>query len=188
MDYKAKLYPSAFNPFLIAPYRSLPREVAMVGAGTIGPDIGYYLKSALPEIKLILVDVVEEPLKSAEKRLQGYTEKAVARKKMKEDVATKVMENIVYTMDYSQIKNCDLVIEAATENLVLKQKIFAQIEEIVGDDAIITSNTSSIPAERLFSKIRKPERCAITHFFAPAWRNPAVEVIRWDKAEQKVVD
>ena len=51
------------NPLLLKPERPLPREVAMIGAGTIGPDIGYYLKSALPDIKLYLVDVIEEPLK-----------------------------------------------------------------------------------------------------------------------------
>ena len=188
MNYKAKLYPMAFNPLLVEPYRPLPREVAIIGAGAIGPDIGYYFKSALPEIKLLLVDIIEEPLKNAEKRIQGYTEKAVARKKMKEEVAKRVLENITYTTDYAQIKNCDLVIEAATENLSLKQKIFAQIEGVVGEDAIITSNTSSIPAERLFQQVKRPGRCTITHFFGPAWRNPAVEVIRWEKAEQKVVD
>ncbi len=55
-------------------------------------------------------------------------------------------------------------------------------------DAIITSNTSSIPAERIFSEVKRPERTTITHFFAPAWRNPAVEVITWDKVDRKIVD
>jgi len=188
VDYKAKIYPTVFNPLLIKPERPLPKEVAVVGAGAIGPDIGYYFKSALPEIKLFLVDIVEEPLRNAEKRLQGYAEKAVARRKMKEDEAKRVLENINYTMDYSQIKNCDLVIEAATENIPLKQKIFAQIEGIVGEDTIITSNTSSIPADRLFLGMKKPQRCTITHFFFPAWRSLPVEVIRWEKCAPKVVD
>lgn len=188
MDYKTKLYPTVFNPLLMKPPRPLPEELAIVGAGTIGPDISYYFKSALPDIKLILVDVVEEPLRNAEKRLQGYAEKAVARGKMKEDKAKRVLENITYTMDYSKIRNCDLVIEAATENPSLKQRIFAQIEENVSADTIITSNTSSIPADRLFLKMKKPERCTVTHFFAPAWRNPAVEVIQWEKCAQEVVD
>jgi len=188
MDYRTKLYPTVFNPLLIKPPRPLPKEVAIVGAGTIGPDIGYYLKSALPEIKLFLVDIVEEPLRNAEKRLQGYAEKAVARRKMREDEAKKVLENITYTMDYSQIKNCDLVIEAATENIPLKQKIFAQIEEIVGEDTIITSNTSSIPADRLFLGMKKPQRCTITHFFFPAWRSLPLEIIRWEKCDPAVVD
>jgi len=188
MDYKEKLYPMVFNPLLVKPERPLPKEVAIVGAGTIGPDIGYYFKSALPQIKLILVDVVEEPLRKAEKRLKEYAEKAIARRKMKEDEAKRVLENIIYTMDYSQIKNCDLVIEAATENIPLKQRIFAQIEGIVGEDTIITSNTSSIPADRLFLKMKKPQRCTITHFFFPAWRSLPVEVIRWEKGDPRVVD
>jgi enoyl-CoA hydratase/3-hydroxyacyl-CoA dehydrogenase len=188
MDYRAKLYPTAFNPLLIKPQRPLPREVAIIGAGAIGPDIGYYLKSALPEIKLFLVDIVEEPLKSAERRLAGYVKKALDRGKMKEEWAKTVLGNIVYTLDYSQIKNCDLVIEAATENLLLKQQIFARIEEIVGEDTIITSNTSAIPAARIFLKLRKPHRATVTHFFAPAWRSLPVEVITWEKVSQEIVD
>ncbi|MBW1852025.1 MAG: hypothetical protein JRJ15_11450, partial [Deltaproteobacteria bacterium] len=70
MSKEKKLYPTSFNPLLIRPTRPLPKEVAVIGAGTIGPDIGYYLKSALPGIKLYLVDVAEEPLKASEKRLE----------------------------------------------------------------------------------------------------------------------
>ena len=160
----------------------------MIGAGTIGPDIGYYLKSALPDIKLFFVDVVEEPLKKAEQRLSGYAKKSLERGKMKEEQAKKVLENIVYTTDYGAIKECDLVIEAATESISLKQKIFARIESLVRPDTIITSNTSSIPADRIFSAMKRPERTTVTHFFAPAWRSLAVEVITWDKADPKVID
>ncbi|MBW1666485.1 MAG: enoyl-CoA hydratase/isomerase family protein [Deltaproteobacteria bacterium] len=183
-----KLYPSGFNPLFRKPARPLPEQMAVIGAGTIGPDIGYYLKGALPGAKLYLVDVVEEPLKNAEKRLQGYAKKAVERKKMKEDKAKEVLENIVYTMNYDEIAGCDLVIEAATENIPLKEKIFERVEGIVGAEAIITSNTSSIPADRIFSKMKKPERTTITHFFAPAWRSLPVEVIRWEGADSDVVD
>ncbi|MBS4025439.1 MAG: enoyl-CoA hydratase/isomerase family protein [Clostridia bacterium] len=188
MDYQSKLYPSGLNPLLKTPRRELPREVAMIGAGTIGPDIGYYLKSALPHIKLILVDVSQEQLDKAEKRLTGYAQKAVAKRKMTEEKAAATLENIIYTTNYAEIKNADLVIEAATENIPLKQRIFAQIEELVGEDTIITSNTSSIPAERIFSNMKRPERTSVTHFFAPAWRSLPVEVITWEKADQEIVD
>jgi len=188
MDQKTKLYPSSFNPLFTKPTRPLPEEIAIIGAGTIGPDIGYYLKSAMPGIKLYLVDVVEEPLSKAEKRISTYVQKAVDRRKMKEDQAQAVLSNIVYTMEYSKIKNCDLVIEAATENIPLKQKIFDSIENIVHEDTIITSNTSSIPADRLFTKMKKPERTTITHFFAPAWRSLPVEVIAWEGGSQEVID
>ena len=188
MNQEKELYATSFNPLLVKPTRPLPEEIAVIGAGTIGPDIAYYLKSALPAIKLYLVDVVEEPLKNAEKRLSGYAKKAVDKKKMKEDKAKAVLENIIYTMDYDQIKNCDLVIEAATESIPLKQKIFDSVEKTVSENTIITSNTSSIPADRIFSKMKKPERTTITHFFAPAWRSLPVEVITWQGASQDTVD
>ena len=188
MEHGKKLYNSSFNPLLIRPNRPLPKQVAIIGAGTIGPDIGYYLKSALPHIKLYLVDVVEKPLQSAEKRFAGYAQKALDRKKMSPEQAKAILDNIIYTTDYSQIKDCDLVIEAATENIPLKQKIFDSIEKIVSKDTIITSNTSSIPADRLFLKMKHPERTTVTHFFAPAWRSLPVEVINWDRASREVID
>lgn len=188
MTTEEKLYRSAYNPLLLHPSRPLPDEIAVIGAGTIGPDIGYYLKSAMPGCRLFLVDVVEEPLKRAEQRIIGYTQKAVDRKKMKPEKAAVVRENIIYTTDYEQIKNCRLVIEAATEDIPLKQKIFGMVEKIVAADAILTSNTSSIPADRIFSKMDKPERTAITHFFAPAWRSLPVEVVAWQGGSREVLD
>ena len=188
MAKKNNLYVTAHNPLLIKTDRPLPDEIAVIGAGTIGPDIGYYLKSAMPQSKLFLVDVVEEPLKRAEQRIIGYTQKAVDKKKMRPEKAAVVREKIVYTTDYEQIKNCKLVIEAATEDIPLKQKIFDLIENIVSRDTIITSNTSSIPADRLFSNMQKPERTTVTHFFAPAWRSLPVEVISWDGVDRQVLD
>jgi enoyl-CoA hydratase/3-hydroxyacyl-CoA dehydrogenase len=188
MDAEKKLYTSGMNPLFIKPSRPLPREVAVIGAGTIGPDIGYYIKSALPKVRLYLVDVVEAALKNAEARYENYSKKAVEKRKMKEDKAREVLQNIVYTTDYQQIRNCDLVIEAATENIPLKQKIFDTVESVVREDAVITSNTSSIPADRIFNRVKHPQRTAITHFFTPAWRSLPVEVARWEKTSQDVVD
>lgn len=183
-----KLYPNHANPLLYESERPLPKEVAVIGAGTIGPDIGYYLKSSRTECRLVLVDIVEKQLKKAEERINGYIQKALDKKKMKPEDANAVAENIVYSTDYADLKNVDLVIEAATENLDIKRKIVATIESIVREDTIITSNTSSIPAERIFTEARVPSRTTITHFFAPAWRNPAVEVITWNGVDQNIVD
>jgi enoyl-CoA hydratase / 3-hydroxyacyl-CoA dehydrogenase len=185
---KNALYRSFKNPLLFQPERPLPSQAAVIGAGTIGPDIGYYLKSALPGINLFLVDVIEEPLKKAENRLNGYAVKSMERGMMKEEQAKKILENITYTTDYERITNCDLVIEAATENIPVKQKIFAKLESVVGPETIITSNTSSIPASRIFSDMNRPGRATVTHFFAPAWRSLAVEVIAWEKVDPKVLD
>lgn len=172
------------NPLLHAPSRPLPRHVAIVGAGTIGPDIGYYLKSALPQIRLTLVDIAQPALDRALQRFHEYARKAVARGKMSEAQAAAIGTGLVATQDYAQLADCDWVLEAATENLALKRRIFAQVESVVPAHALITSNTSSLPAARIFAELRHPERATVTHFFAPAWRNPVVEVIDWERLDR----
>jgi enoyl-CoA hydratase/carnithine racemase/3-hydroxyacyl-CoA dehydrogenase len=134
------------------------------------------------------VDISEEQLKKAEKRFQGYAQKGVDRKSLTPEAAEKVLANIVYTTDYSQLKNCGLVIEAASENLAIKRKIFAMLEEIVDEKCVLTSNTSGIPAQQIFSGMKHPERSTITHFFSPAWRSMAVEVVNWEGASRELLN
>jgi enoyl-CoA hydratase/3-hydroxyacyl-CoA dehydrogenase len=164
-----------------------PKRVAVIGAGTIGPDIGYYLKSALPGIEMTLLDLRQEAVDAALARLRGYADKAVAKGKMKAAEAAAVLDRIGGGTDYARLEGCDWVIEAATENLALKHRIFAAIEARVGPDTVITSNTSSLPAQRLFAKLERPQRATVTHFFAPAWRNPIVEVIDWPQADRALI-
>jgi len=182
------LYPSLHNPFLIRPTRPIPEEMAVIGAGNIGPDIAYSLRIGLPEKKLYLVDVIEEPLKRAKERFEDYAKKGVEKKKLRPEQVEAILGNMVYTTDYQSLKNCGLVIEAATENLELKKKILSTVESIVGEGAIITSNTSGMTADMIFSHLRHPERTTITHFFAPAWRSTGVEVINWEGADESVID
>ncbi len=181
-------YPSYHNPYLIAPGRPLPDELAVIGAGHIGPDIAYYLRTGLPEKKLYLLDVAEEQLKKAKERFRGYAAKGIKKKKLTPEEAEKIVNNIVYTTDYKEIKNCGLIIEAATENPGLKRKIFNTLEDITSKEAILTSNTSGIPANEIFSGLKHPERATITHFFAPAWRSLPVEVINWEGASPELLD
>ena len=168
------------NPLIGVRSRPLPKHIGIIGAGTIGPDIAYYLKSAIPGLSLVLIDIVEDQLDQALRRIEGYADKGVKRGKLTADQAAGVMENLSTSTDYSTLAECDWVIEAATENLDLKHKIFAQVESTVREDTLITSNTSSIPAAWLFSKLKHQDRCTVTHFFAPAFSNPVVEVIDWD--------
>lgn len=176
------------NPLLRRPSRPLPRSVVVVGAGTIGPDIGYYLKSALPDLKLYLLDISQAALDRAMQRFTDYTEKAVARRKMSASEAEKVRANVHATTDYTVAREADWAIEAATEDLTLKRKIFAQLEALMRPDAWITSNTSSLPAARIFADLRHKDRATVTHFFAPAWRNPVVEVIDTPALDRAVLE
>ena len=177
-----------YNPALIKPTRSLPRSIAIIGAGTIGPDIGYYLKSDMPELKLVLIDIDEKALEKAVARIAKYTVKGTAMGKISPEVAERIKSNIVTSTEYEAMADCDWVLEAATENLKLKQQIFARVEALVRPDALITSNTSSLPAKRIFSLLKHPERATVTHFFAPAFKNPVVEIIDWDQTDPAAID
>jgi enoyl-CoA hydratase/3-hydroxyacyl-CoA dehydrogenase len=176
------------NPALLAPARPLPQRIGVVGAGTIGPDIGYHLASELPNGALVLIDINPQALAAARERVAKYAGKGVKRGKLSANRAAAITQELTTTSDYGQLGGCDWVIEAASENLLLKRKIFAQIEAVVRADTLITSNTSSLPAERLFSELQRPERATVTHFFAPAFQNPIVEVIDWSQADPQMID
>jgi enoyl-CoA hydratase/3-hydroxyacyl-CoA dehydrogenase len=99
-----------------------------------------------------------------------------------------VRANVHATTDYAVAREADWAIEAATEDLALKRKIFAQLEALMRPDAWITSNTSSLPAVRIFADLRHKNRATVTHFFAPAWRNPVVEVIDTPALDRAVLE
>ena len=175
------------NPLLHKASRALPKRVVVVGAGTIGPDIGYYLAAAIPDLTLHLVDVAQAPLERALERLSTYARKGVERGKLSPAQAERITANVHATLDYDVAREADWVLEAATEQVAIKRSIFARLEDL-SSEAIITSNTSSLPAERIFCDLRHKERATVTHFFAPAWRNPIVEVIRWPGADPLLID
>ncbi|MEM9181836.1 MAG: enoyl-CoA hydratase-related protein [Pseudomonadota bacterium] len=176
-----------FNPALSPAPEKMPRRVGIIGCGTIGPDIGYYLKSAIPGLELIMIDVVEDALGRAIERIEAYAQKGLDRRKLSPAQVEDVVKHLTASTDYAALAGCDWVIEAATENLELKRRIFSDIEAVVEPDAMITSNTSSLPAKRMFSRLDHPERATVTHFFAPAFKNPAVEVIDWHGADPAVI-
>lgn len=171
------------NPLLHKPTRAFPKSIAIIGAGTIGPDIGYYLKSAVDDLTLYLVDISQEALDRGRRRFEDYARKAVERGRMRRQQADKVLANVHTTTNYDDIAGVDWALEAATEDIALKHRIFAQLESLLRPDAIITSNTSSLPAGTIFANLKNRRRATVTHFFAPAWRNPIVEVIDWKDAD-----
>ena len=135
-----------------------PRRVAVIGAGTIGPDIGYYLKAALPGLELVLLDVRQAAVDAALARLKGYADKAVARGKMSDKAAQATLAGLTGSTDYDVLRGCDWVIEAATEDLALKRRIFADVE------ARVDAGTRSSPPT--------PARCRRSAS-SPRWRIPS---------------
>lgn len=175
------------NPMLGPAPSRLPQRIAVVGAGTIGPDIAYYLLSEVPGAQLLLIDIDPAALVRSRERLAAYADKGVKRGKLTQAQAAEVPRNLSTSTDYAAMKECDWVLEAATENLDLKRRIFVQIEAVVSPQAWITSNTSSLPAERMYAQLRHPQRATVTHFFAPAYQNPVVEIVDWKGVDPVLV-
>jgi enoyl-CoA hydratase/3-hydroxyacyl-CoA dehydrogenase len=88
-----------------------------------------------------------------------------------------MLDGTTFTTDFDQLRGASLVIEAATENLEIKRRIFAQLESVCGPSALLASNSSHIEPEEIFAGLGNPERCLVIHYFFPAERNPLVEIV-----------
>lgn len=153
--------------------------VGVIGSGQIGPDIALHFSKVLEphRVPVFVVDIAAKALEAGAEKLAKKLEKGVQSGAFKEAQAKAIRENVTFTADYAKLRGASLVVEAATEDLAIKQKIFAQLEELVPGDAILTSNSSHLEPERVFEKLSSPARCLVTHYFFPAERNPALEIV-----------
>jgi 3-hydroxybutyryl-CoA dehydrogenase len=150
--------------------------VGVVGAGTMGNGIAQ--TAAVAELKVIMIDVTEAALTKGVATLKSSLERLVAKDKL--DAATRdaALARIETSTDYQRLAAADLVVEAATENVELKNRILKQIEAVVRPEAIIASNTSSISITSLGAMLADPTRFIGMHFFNPVPLLPLVEIIR----------
>ena len=105
-------------------------KIGVVGSGNIGPDIALYFSKVLhgQEVSVVVVDIAESALKSGEARVKGKLGRGVKTGAFRQEEVDSMVSNISWTSDYSQLSGADLVIEAATEDKGIKNKIFAELE------------------------------------------------------------
>ncbi|WP_085314942.1 3-hydroxybutyryl-CoA dehydrogenase [Derxia lacustris] len=151
-------------------------KVGVIGAGTMGNGIAQV--SALAGIDVVLVDISDDAIARGIKTLSGSLDKLVKKEKLSAEAAAAAVARIKGTTAYADLAGVDLVIEAATENEGLKTKILKLIEDAVGADTIIATNTSSISITKLAATLAKPERFIGVHFFNPVPVLALVELIR----------
>jgi 3-hydroxybutyryl-CoA dehydrogenase len=151
-------------------------NIGVVGAGTMGNGISQAFAQAGYEVAL--TDVAQAQLDRAMKTVAGSFDRLVKKEKMSEADKAAALARIRPGTELAAIKGCDLVIEAATENLDLKLKIFRQIDELAAPGAVIASNTSSISITRLAAATKRPDRVIGMHFFNPVPVMALVELIR----------
>ncbi|MCB1149314.1 MAG: fatty-acid oxidation protein subunit alpha, partial [Chlamydiia bacterium] len=161
-------------------------SVGVVGAGVMGHGITYL--ASYKEIPVRMTDINLEALAGGLKEIAA-TYKTVAKiKRMKRPAVNRLMHKISWATRNDGFVNQDLIIEAATENLELKHKIFADIENGAKPDAIVASNTSSLRIDEMAKGMEHPERFVGMHFFNPVSRMPLVEVVSGTKTSGEAVD
>jgi enoyl-CoA hydratase/3-hydroxyacyl-CoA dehydrogenase len=165
-------------------------KVGVIGSGQIGPDIALYFSKVLHNygVPVVVVDIAESALKSGEVRVKGKIGRGVKTKAFKKDEANAMIANITWTTDYAQLAGADLVLEAATEDVNIKKKIFSQVEKVCSEEAIFASNSSHMEPETIFADISNKKRCLVIHYFFPAERSIIVEVVPGKDTSQEVAE
>jgi enoyl-CoA hydratase/3-hydroxyacyl-CoA dehydrogenase len=168
--------------------RSIER-IGIVGSGQIGPDIALHMTKTLETkgVAIIVVDVAPKALDIGRAKLARKVDKGVETGAFSPEQGAAMKANVTFTEDYGSLQDADLVIEAATEDLEVKRRIFAQLENLAARDGILASNSSHLEPERIFDEVRNPGRTAVVHYFFPAERNPLVEIVPGASTEEGVV-
>lgn len=151
-------------------------RAAVIGSGLMGAGIAEVLAKA--SLDVIVREINDEAVAAGRARIEKSLKKAVSRGKLEESAATEARGRLRFTTDLSDLADRQLVIEAASENESIKKAIFAELDSVVSDpQAILASNTSSMPIVRFAQSTSRPERVLGVHFFNPAPVQPLVEIV-----------
>ncbi len=152
------------------------KNIAVIGAGTMGNGIAHTF--AQSGFKVMLIDINEEALKKGVDTISANLDRMIAKEKISAKDKQDTLNNITSYTDISKgIEHADLVVEAATENLDLKLKIFKQLDDVCPSTTILATNTSSISITQIAAVTSSPERVIGMHFMNPVPIMKLVEII-----------
>jgi 3-hydroxybutyryl-CoA dehydrogenase len=152
------------------------RRVGVIGSGTMGNGIAQVCAAA--GLSVVMVDVSQAALERGLKTVASSLDRLVRKGTLDDLGKQAVLDRIAATTDYADLGSVDLVIEAATERRELKLSILKQVEDLVGPDVVIATNTSSISITELAAVLKKSDRFIGTHFFNPVPVMGLLELIR----------
>ncbi|WP_033293880.1 3-hydroxyacyl-CoA dehydrogenase NAD-binding domain-containing protein [Amycolatopsis jejuensis] len=155
------------------------RKVGVLGAGMMGAAIAYV--SAKAGIDVVLKDVSQEAADKGKGYAVKLEEKALSRGKTTQEKSDELLARITPTADPADFAGVDFVIEAVFESVELKHKVFGEIEGVVNADAVLGSNTSTLPITTLAEGVKRQEDFIGIHFFSPVDKMPLVEIICGEK-------
>ncbi|ETB39527.1 3-hydroxyacyl-CoA dehydrogenase NAD-binding domain-containing protein [Mycobacterium avium] len=167
-----------------APERTI-HKVGILGAGMMGAGIAYVTAKA--GIDVVLKDVTLQAARKGKAYSENLEQKALAKGRTTEAKSRALLDRITPTADAADFTGVDFVIEAVFENTELKNKVFAEIENIVEPGAVLGSNTSSLPITELAAGVSRPENFVGIHFFSPVEKMDPIEIIRGAKTSDETL-
>ena len=162
------------------------KNVGVIGAGKMGVGIAHVCAASGFNIKL--VDISDEILSEAKNTIEQNLSKLVKRGRMSEDQKQITLQNVSISSEIKTLADCDLVIEAATEDENVKKLIYDKICPILRDDTILATNSSSISITRLAAQTDRPGKFMGVHFMNPAPLMELIELINGIATEQTIYD
>jgi 3-hydroxyacyl-CoA dehydrogenase/enoyl-CoA hydratase/3-hydroxybutyryl-CoA epimerase len=164
----------SLRPQGIEPWKAT--KVGVLGAGMMGAGIAYVCAKA--GMQVVLKDVEVANAEKGKAYSEKLLDKAISRGRSTEDKKSELLGRITATADPADLEGCDLVIEAVFEDPSLKHKVFGEIAEHVDPDALLCSNTSTLPITELATGVDRPADFIGLHFFSPVDKMPLVEIIK----------
>ena len=160
-------------------------KIAVIGSGVMGAGIAQVLAS---QYVVVVRDIQNEALAKAKKSIEKNLARSVEKAKMTQEAMNAIMSNLVFSSELSDIQDCDLVIEAATENANVKKAIFKELDQVVKSDAILATNTSSLSITEVAMATSRPTQVIGLHFFNPVPMMALVEVISSQLTDPSVAE
>lgn len=163
------------------------KKVAVIGAGTMGNGIAHVFAQSGYEVSL--VDVNQTALEKAISTIKKNLDRLLQKEKITEEIKDNTVKRLTtFTEIKKGVADADLIIEAATENEEIKLKIFKELDEVCKPEAILASNTSSIPITKIGSVTKRPDKVIGMHFMNPVPIMKLVEIIRGYKTSNEVTE
>ena len=162
------------------------QKVGVVGLGTMGAGIAQVCVQA--GVETVGREVSAELGEAARRKIDHFLGRAVDKERMSADEKEAALARLSVTTQLSDLADCDLVIEAAFEELQIKHELFSALSEIIRPDTILATNTSALSVTEIASAAERPERVVGMHFFNPAPLMPLVEVVRAEQTDDAVVE
>lgn len=161
------------------------KRAGVIGAGIMGGGIAY--QSAVKGVPVVMKDIKQDALDLGLAEAASILGKGLARGRFDANTVATTLNKITTTMHNIELENVDIVVEAVVESPKVKASVLSQIEKVVADDTIITSNTSTISIDRLAESLEHRDRFCGMHFFNPVHKMPLVEIIRGKKTSEETI-